>query len=69
MIAFREKLLHEPVPSNLTALVKNLVPPQGIRRKNVEGSELLEYMDDERAAARKLCHQVKMIQIMRRRQS
>ena len=47
MIAFREKLLHEPVPSNLKALVKNLVPPKGIRRKNVGGSELLEYMDDK----------------------
>ena len=35
MLKFREQLLKTPVPNNLKTVVKNLIPPKGIRRKNV----------------------------------
>ena len=41
---FRDSLLKSDVPNNLKTIVKQLIPPKGIKR-NFEGSELLEYMD------------------------
>ena len=41
---FRDSLLKSDVPNNLKTIVKQLIPPKGIKR-NFEGFELLEYMD------------------------
>ena len=47
MIEFRENLLRESVPNTLKSVVKNMIPPKGIRRNNVEVAELLDYMDKD----------------------
>jgi hypothetical protein len=47
MLDFRRELLKSEVPVNLQAVVKKIIPPKGIRRKNLEGSELLDYMEGE----------------------
>ena len=39
-------LLGKPPPKTLRAVVRNLISTKGIVRKNAEGSELLDYMDD-----------------------
>ena len=41
---FRDSLLKSDVPNNLKTIVKQLIPPKGIKR-NFEGFELLKYMD------------------------
>ena len=43
---FRKELLEAPVPKNLKELAKVIIPPKGIKRKNIEGAELLDN-DDE----------------------
>lgn len=35
-----------PVPANLLSVIKILIPPKGIRR-DFEGSELLDYVEDD----------------------
>ena len=47
MLDFRRKLLQSELPANLQAVIKKIIKPKGIRRKNVEGSELLDYMEGE----------------------
>ena len=34
------------MPANLLSVIKKLIPPKGIRR-NLEGSELLDYVEDD----------------------
>ena len=46
MHIFRKKLLKSPVPVNLLSVIKKLIPPKGIRRV-FEGSELLDYIEDD----------------------
>lgn len=46
MQTFRKKLTESPVPANLQSVIKNLIPPKGIRRNN-EGLELLDYVEDD----------------------
>ena len=47
MLEFRRQLLNSEVPINLQAVIKKLTPPKGIRRNNIDGSELLDYMEEE----------------------
>ena len=43
---FRDTLIKSDVPNNLQGVVKQLIPPKGIKRNFEEGSEFLEYMDN-----------------------
>ena len=47
MIEFREKLMEKEPPSTLNELLKTITPPKGIKRKNCEGSELMDCDGDE----------------------
>ena len=47
MLEFRRQLLNSEVPINLQAVIKKLIPPKGIRRNNIDGSEVLDYMEGE----------------------
>ena len=47
MLELQRQLLNSEVPINLQAVIKKLVLPKGIRRKNIDGSELLDYMEGE----------------------
>ena len=43
MRKFRDEMMKKPVPSTIQELIRGLIPPKGIKRKNnVEGSELLD---------------------------
>ena len=44
---FRENLMQEKAPKNLKEMLKTITPPKGIRRKNTEGSELMDCEGDE----------------------
>ena len=43
----RKELMETPVPANLQVVIKQLIPPKGIRRNDLEGSELLDYVEDD----------------------
>ena len=43
---FRDSLIKSDVPNNLQGVIKQLIPPKGIKRNFEEGSEFLEYMDN-----------------------
>ena len=43
---FRDSLIKSDVPNNFQGVVKQLIPPKGIKRNFEEGSEFLEYMDN-----------------------
>ena len=47
MLEFRRQLLNSEDPIDLQAVIKKLIPPKGIRRNNIDGSELLDYMEGE----------------------
>ena len=47
MVSFREELMKEKSPKLLTELLKTITPPKGIKRKNGEGTELLDCEGDE----------------------
>ena len=47
MRRFRTEMLRLKVPENLQSVIKNLIPPKGICRKNIEGTELLDLAADE----------------------
>ena len=47
MLEFRRQLLSSKLPINLQAVIKTLIPPKGIRRNNIEGMELLDYMEGD----------------------
>ena len=44
---FRSKLMSEKAPKNLAELLSTITPPEGIKRKNVEGVELFTCQGDE----------------------
>ena len=44
MVSFRKKLIESEIPASLPAVVKKLIPPKGIKRKNQEGYELLDFI-------------------------
>ena len=46
MCEYRENLLKSKVPASIQEVIRNLIPPKGVKGKNVEGSELLDYVDD-----------------------
>ena len=45
MQKFRNELAESPVPANLLTVIKKLIPLEGTRR-NLEGSELLDYVEN-----------------------
>ena len=47
MLEFRRQLLNSEVPINLQAVIKKLIPPKGIQRNKIDGSELLDFMEGE----------------------
>ena len=47
MLEFCRQLLKSEVPINLQAVIRKFIPPKGIQRKNIDGSELLDYMEGE----------------------
>ena len=44
MVSFRKKLIESEIPASLPATVKKLIPPKGIKRKNQECYELLDFV-------------------------
>ena len=44
MVFFRKKLIESEIPASLPAVVKKLIPPKGIKRKNQKGYELLDFV-------------------------
>ena len=50
MVEYRKELMKSKVPKTIIEVVRNLIPPKGVRRKEVEGIELLDCGDliDER---------------------
>ena len=44
MVSFRKKLIESEIPASLPAVVKKLIPPKGIKRKNQKGYELLDFV-------------------------
>ena len=44
MVSFRKKLIESEIPASLPAVVKKLIPPKGIKHKNQEGYELLDFV-------------------------
>ena len=44
---FRKNMMKEKAPKDFNELLKSITPPKGIRRKNVEGSELYDCDGDE----------------------
>ena len=47
MKKFRQELMKEKSTKDLNVLLKSITPPKGIKRKNVEGSELLDCEGEE----------------------
>ena len=47
VLEYRTQLLNSDVPANLQTIAKRLIPPKGIRSKNIEGSKQLDYMEGE----------------------
>ena len=47
VLEYRRQLLNSDVPAKLQTIAKRLIPPKGIRRKNIEGSKQLDYMEGE----------------------
>ena len=43
MKEFRKKLMESPPPDKIQKVIKSIILPKGIRRKNVEGTELLDF--------------------------
>ena len=43
MKEFRKKLMESPLPDEIQKVIKSIIPPKGIRRKNVEGTEMLDF--------------------------
>ena len=44
IVSFRKRLIESEIPASLPAVVKKLIPPKGIKRKNQEGYELLDFI-------------------------
>ena len=45
ILEYRRQLMNSPVPKNLQSVIKQIIPPNGIRRKNFEGHEFIEACD------------------------
>ena len=43
MKEFLKKLMESPPPDKIQKVIKSIIPPKGIRRKSVEGTELLDF--------------------------
>ena len=43
MKEFRKKLMESPPPDKIQKVIKSIIPPKGIGRKNVEDTELLDF--------------------------
>ena len=43
MKEFRKKLMESPLPGEIQRVIKSIIPSKGIRRKNVECTELLDF--------------------------
>ena len=44
MVSFQKKFIESLIPASLSAVVKKLIPPKGIKRKNQKGFELLDFI-------------------------
>ena len=40
---FRKKLMESPLPDKIQKVIKGIIPPKGIGKKNVQGTELLDF--------------------------
>ena len=48
LLEFREKLMKKSKsPKSFQELLRQIIPPKGIRRKNLEGSEMFDCEDEE----------------------
>ena len=47
MLKFREDLMKQKAPKSLKDMLKTITPPKGIKRKNIEGIELLDCEGEE----------------------
>ena len=45
MLEYRRQLMNSPVPKNLQSVIKQIIPPNGIRRENFEGHKFIEAGD------------------------
>ena len=46
MVEFRKKSLESRTPDTIQGVIKNIIPPKEIWRKNIEGAELLDFALD-----------------------
>ena len=44
---FRKTLMESNTPATIQEVIKKIIPPKGIRRKNIKGAELLDFFVDE----------------------
>ena len=44
MVSFRKALIESETPTSLLAVVRKLIPPKGIKHKNQEGYEMLDFI-------------------------
>ena len=47
MKLFRDGLMQSEMPATVQEVIQKLIPPKGILRKNIEGAELLDFMEEE----------------------
>ena len=47
MVEFRKKSMEPRTSDTIQAVIKNIIPPKGMRRKNIEGTELLDFALDD----------------------
>ena len=47
MVEFRKKLMEPRTSDTIQAVIKNIIPPKVMRRKNIEGTELLDFALDD----------------------
>ena len=43
MVEFREKSMEPRTPDTIQAVIKNIILPKGMRGKNIEGTDLLDF--------------------------
>ena len=47
MKLLRDWLMQSEMPATLQEVIRKLIPPKGIRRKNIENAELLDFIEEE----------------------
>ena len=47
MVEFRKKSMEARTSDTIQAVIKNIIPPKVMRRKNIEGTELLDFALDD----------------------